>query len=114
MEASGITPVAPSGGAAAGGTVTLTQAELDAAIAAAVAKATGGIAPDALPADEPKPDILDALKELGDDAEHSSFASKVLHLAEHGYGEVVKAEQETPALRTALSLLEALIGKVVV
>lgn len=86
-------------------------------IAALTAQRTGApVAPDGAPlapVDPPKPSILTALKELEGDAEHSTFADKVLHLAQDGYQTIIKTEQEEPALRTLLTIVEELAGKVV-
>jgi isopropylmalate/homocitrate/citramalate synthase len=55
---------------------------------------------------------LDALKGLAEDAEHSTFAEKLEKLADEGYQAVVKAEDESPLVKTLITVVGELVGKV--
>lgn len=87
-----------------------TRALIDAEVEAALAE--HGIT---IPAPV-KPSALDALNELVDhtagDVEHSTFAEHLATLAERGYQAAVTAEQESPTLKTLVTIVGELVAKV--
>jgi hypothetical protein len=82
------------------------QAEIDAAVAKALA--AHGI--EVTPAETQS--ALDALQSLGEDAEHSTFAERLEQLADRGYQAVVHAEQESPLVKTLITVVGELVEKV--
>ncbi len=81
------------------------QAQIDQAVEAALAAHGIQVTP---PEKEP---ILDALKTLGQDAEHLSFVQKLEHLAADGYQAVTDGPY-APEARALFAVVEALVEKV--
>jgi hypothetical protein len=88
-------------------TADTTQSAIDAAVAAFAAE--HGIEPPAATSTT-TPTALQALAELADDAEHTSFGQKVLTLVDRGIGEA-DLVAESPAVKAIASIVGELAEK---